>query len=139
MTIFLDCDGVINVLGSRTIVNENCIKILAKIVNKYNADIVLVSTWRFGFLHDFSRCTPQVQELRRKCQKYGFDIHSRTKDLGSRSVEIQTYITEHNINNFLILDDDKSEYQIKFEENYWVNGKIGLSEKDYNKIKKLKF
>ena len=137
MVIFLDCDGVVNSLGDKIIVKDSCIKILGKIVKDYTAKVVLVSTWRFGFLHDYSRCTPQIQELRSKCKNYGFDIYSRTKNLNNRSEEILTYIKEHEIDKFIILDDDKSEYTKIFNENYWVNGNTGLTIKDYNRIKKF--
>ena len=138
MIIFLDCDGVINRIGGSVEVDFNCVEVLSKIVRKLNAEVVLSSTWRFGFTHNLAMCTPQVKNLRTICQQYGFDIIGRTKNLGSRYDEIRDYLDRHNVSEYLILDDDKNEFpNVKDSHLYYVNSKTGLVSKDIKNILRL--
>lgn len=129
MTIFLDIDGVLNQLQPYKL-DEKCIINLANLCINLDANIVLTSSWRLGFTHNFSSCSPQVQELRQLLKHYGVDISGRTKSLGSRYFEIECYIKEYNISEYIILDDDKSEF-VKSDKNlYLINYKTGLTCKD---------
>lgn len=59
MIVFLDIDGVLNQLQ----IDVNCVANLAVLVHRLDAKIVLSSTWRFGYTHNFNYCTPQIQHL----------------------------------------------------------------------------
>ena len=108
--IFLDIDGVLNQLQPNCYLDNNCIKILAEIKEKLQAEIVLTSSWRLGFTHSYDRCTPQIKKLIDEFNKQHIKIRSRTKQLWNRTTEIQTYIQENNVGSYVILDDDKSEH-----------------------------
>ena len=138
MIIFLDCDGVINRIGSSVEVDITCVKVLAKVVKSLNAEVVLTSTWRFGYTHNFDLCATNIKYLRSICKDLGFDIEGRTKNLGNRYNEILDWLTRNNEFNYIILDDDKNEFpNIEDSRVYWVNSKTGLVEKDIRKILKL--
>lgn len=137
MLIFLDIDGVLNQL-QRDYIDETCVANLAVLVHKLNAKIVLSSTWRFGFMHDFSYCTPQIQHLIKVFQSFNLQIWSRTGiKLRTRSKEIQSYLREHP-DDYIVLDDDASLFS-NIKNLYLVNYKTGLTSKDVKKIlKKVK-
>lgn len=69
--------------------------------------------------------------------KIYIDIHSRTKNLGNRSDEILSYIKEHNISNYIIIDDDISEFSVRLPNTYIVNSKTGLVKSDIKKVRRL--
>ena len=129
MVIFLDVDGVLNQL-QRYHLDDRCIKRLARLCSCLNAYIVLTSSWRLGFLHDFKSCSPQIQDLRKRLECYGLDISGRTKSLGDRYIEVDTYVKEHGITKYLILDDDKTEFSRSDKNLYLVKSKTGLTDKD---------
>lgn len=134
--IFLDIDGVLNQLQPNYYLDNNCIKILAEIKEKLQAEIVLTSSWRLGFTHSYDRCTPQIQNLINRFRQYGIKIKSRTRQLGDRTTEIKTYIHENEVDNYIILDDDESEHT-DYTNIYIVNSKTGLTKYDIKKILKL--
>ena len=136
MVIFLDIDGVLNQLQLYKL-DSRCIDCLSLLCKHYNADIVLTSSWRMGYLRDYNKCSPQVKHLIDTLNLHGIKIIGRTKDLKDRYLEIHTYIKEHNIDRYIILDDDKSEFSTLDKNLYIVNFKTGLSMRDVGKIKKL--
>lgn len=98
MIIFLDVDGVLNQL-QRWYIDENCVKILAKICNHFNARIILTSTYRKWYYHKHDKCSKQVQDLIFKLSKYNLRISgiSITELLKSK------ILLKHNINLYLIM------------------------------------
>lgn len=128
--IFLDIDGVLNaynyfytavydifgffgqrkwlvnhfdVFGVRTY----RVFLLWLIVKFTKADIVLSSSWRYGYLNPETRSGRQI-ELAKKLGWFGLSICDVTKRLHMRGDEIQTYLNEHpNIKNYVIIDDEK--------------------------------
>ena len=133
MVIFLDIDGVLNQLQPYRI-DINCVKCLSKICRHFDASVVLTSSWRLGYSRDFNKCTKQIQDLIETFRKYNIDIIGRTKSLSCRAREVETYIQEHNVYNYIILDDDISEFSYKISNLYIVNYKTGLIEKDVKKL-----
>ena len=137
MVIFLDCDGVINQLQPNYYIDEAWVKILGDIVDKLDASVVLSSTWRVGFLHNYDMCTPQIQKLRDVFEKYNIECIGRTKNIGDRQKEIEVYVKDHDIKDFLVLDDDKNEFH-DMTNLYLVKSQTGLTKKDYKAITRLK-
>ena len=132
--IFLDIDGVLNQLQGNYYLDIRCIKNLATLCHKLNAQIVLTSSWRIGYLH-IGSCSPQIEELKAKFARYGIVLNGRVKNLNNRTDEIKEYIDTYQIKRFLILDDDKMEFLNGILPNtYFVDGKKGLTEQDVNKI-----
>lgn len=132
MIIFLDIDGVLNQLQEWHI-DKACVARLGKICNKTKAKIVLISTWRFGYFHNYSMCTPQVKKLLDVFEDNHIEIQGRTKDLGDRQKEIEDYINRRGISEYIILDDDKSLYN-SIKNLYIVNEKTGLTDRDVKEI-----
>jgi len=121
--IFLDVDGVLNQL-QRYHVDENCVRELAKI---YSTDtrIVLISSWRLGFSRNINQCSPQVKNLITCLNKYNMNIMYCTEKLGDRRKEVLNWLQGKNVESYIVLDDDKSEYSSLEELNIYItNSKL---------------
>lgn len=123
--IFLDIDGVLNQLQHWHI-DMNCISVLQEIVKMTDGHIVLSSSWRLGWSRDIKQCTPQVKSLVYFLKEYGLTIEGRTAALNNRLAEIKDYCKRHDIKHFLILDDDKTEFNSIPKNLYLVNPHTGL-------------
>lgn len=132
LTVFLDIDGVLNQLQFGYYLDKKCIDVLTTILSGVDYQIVLTSSWRLGFSHFSEKCTPQIKNL----LEY-INIHSRTKSLGNRSDEVISYIKEHHITNYIIIDDDISEFPVRLPKTYIVSSKTGLVKSDIKKVRKL--
>lgn len=131
MVIFLDLDGVINCEADWVhpyTIRVECVKYLAMLVKALDADVVLTSSWRTGWMRN-GQCTPQIENLKYMFAMQGIKISGRTFNLGDRSCEIDDYCYRHGIADYLILDDDLSLF--KTQKNiYKVNAKRGLTNHD---------
>lgn len=132
MIIFLDIDGVLNQLQDWYIDNK-CVARLGKICKYTQGKIVLISTWRLGYLHNYELCTPQIKKLIDIFNINNIEILGRTRSLNNRQQEIEDYITTRNIKHYIILDDDKSLYS-DIEHLYIINPKTGITDKDVKQI-----
>ena len=107
--IFQDIDGVLNAKSSwKTpfVLNDECIKNFCTFVN------------RDGLA------------------EYGCTIFSRTKDLGNRQKEIIDYLSCHDVDYYVIIDDDESEYQgFELGGVYLIDAETGFTSRDVKKIK----
>lgn len=134
MIVFLDIDGVLNQLQGNYYLDSKCVENLSILCRTLKASIVLTSSWRLGY-SNFGKCSPQIEELKKKFSKYSIKICGRTANLGNRYEEINKYIQDYNINEYIILDDDKNEFMDKMINNlYIINGKKGLTSKDVKSI-----
>lgn len=134
--IFLDVDGVLNQL-QKYHVDRKCVKLLSGVVTS-DVRIVLTSSWRMGFDRNIDKCSEQVKKLRKIMQEYGIDVLYRTEKLGDRREEVLSWLNGKNIDSYVILDDDKSEYSSLNGLNFYlVNHKTGLVQKDIKNILKL--
>ncbi len=150
--IFLDIDGVLNspnytkrykemqTKKERIYKNidDNALNYLQKLQNKYNAKIVLISTWRkWGKSISIDKFKKSIKEdpitedeitedyanLRTLYEKlrleYDLDLDDMTDDLQNRMLEIQLYLLLHKeIEKFVILDDDDENFTEMFEEQF---------------------
>ena len=139
--VFLDVDGVLNgynrwnTLGWNIVckfnseklrnwyreitdpcgVHENKIKLLAKIVHKTGAKVVMSSTWRHSYWKfvngevDYNR--DSVKKLADLLNKYNIDVIDITpkSPRGRRDDEIIAWLSRHEeeVGNFVILDDER--------------------------------
>lgn len=111
--IFLDVDGVLNSrdwlvnnrVRTENSVNPEKVKLLAKIVQKTNAEVVLSSTWRYIPEH------PMFMYLTDILRQNGIKIHSFTPKLdGDRPKEIMEWIDKRQEEvQFISIEDDFSE------------------------------
>lgn len=109
-TVFLDIDGVLNdynttvynnrsdILGKYNISLEK-LELLKLLLNEINGSVVFISALRYD--EDFLELAYSLTEMDIK-------IDGRTPSINdNKSLEILSYLTEHNISNYLILEDDE--------------------------------
>lgn len=111
--IFLDIDGVLNCrstearCGGLIGVDDKKVKLLANIVEKTNAKIVLVSSWKTGWSSDFDDCSKSAQYLVKKLNCAGLHIFAATKDASfNRGEGIQNYLAQFQAESWIVLDDE---------------------------------
>ena len=142
--IFLDIDGVMNSdmyfksvdtrQNNRSRFDPNSVKMITRLIEEFNAIIVISSTWRFG----------AKKELAKELKASGLIKHLH-KDwftpiltLGHRGKEIKMWLDQHpDIKDYLILDDDDEileEHHQKF-----VRTKIydGMQAEHYYKAREI--
>ena len=106
--IFLDIDGVLNTaeyldgIHAFEAMNPVIVAILRHLVESTKAVIVISSTWRHG--------KGWEERVRRVFSQSGWNnppILDKTPDLpGGRGKEIATWLSEHSVTSFVIVDDD---------------------------------
>ena len=129
--VFLDIDGVLNQCQPNCYIDSLCLKVLIKICKKTESKVVLSSSWRVGF-SNFGECSKEIQRLRDMLNEHGVEIIGRTSKLGNRNEEIQEYIKSHNVENYLIIDDDIHEFgNVRPDNLLLTNYKSGLTWNDY--------
>lgn len=113
--IFLDIDGVLNsspymdrVRHEKGFceINEDNVRILSELYHRYNAKIVLSSTWR-----ELSERHPMYIYLEECLRKYNMHIYAKTPYVHEdRPLEIVTWlrIHAHKGDKIIVLDDDFS-------------------------------
>jgi HAD domain in Swiss Army Knife RNA repair proteins len=108
--IFLDIDGVISTDACQRAKKKfwydehtypfdtYCVKAFNMVLQRTGAQIVLSSSWRLFYT---------LEQLAAIFEWNGVAAVpiAITEDLGDRSLEIATFITENKVSNFLILDD----------------------------------
>ena len=109
-TIFLDIDGVLNDYNTTVYNNRNDIlgkynisleklNLLKQLIKEINGKVVFISALRYD--EDFLELAYTLTEM-------DIQIDGRTPRInGNKSLEILSYLTEHNISNYLILEDDE--------------------------------
>ena len=127
--IFLDVDGVLNSVQDRfswTIESDKHLILLACIVRRTNAKIVVSSSWRNCSLLD---------TLKKRLNDFSMSIYDKTKDIGERGLEIKEWLDNHNdIESFVILDDEIFNIKEHFPNNFVKTSmKIGLQKEDAEK------
>lgn len=118
--IFLDIDGVLNtyyttdMCGHFIGVQSDLLDNLAKLVNEFKTKIVLISTWREDWDMNPKKCAKPGVYLNDKFAEHGIKIDDKiTKSPRGtffRGLEIKTYIEEHNVDRFVIIDDEYFDY-----------------------------
>lgn len=150
--IFLDIDGVLNYkectarCGKYMGIDDDKVLLLAHLVKKTGAKIVLVSTWKENW---YTGVNKHMQDdmanyLDKKLRVAGLTIFDKTPDkyeghyLG-RGEGIVVYIHKHNVKRFVILDDCQYDYDACDLTDYWVktNYDVGLTEENVQQAIKL--
>lgn len=162
--IFLDVDGVLNSNKSFKKryynwkknkiwiprLDEENIKLLAKIIEETKAKIVLSSSWRGDFRNGIHNIKIEdSKELLKLFNKYYIEIVGvtptlpRTNDKDEiytswRENEIRYYLNTHtNINNFCVIDDERFDLETFKDYLVQTNKKEGLQERDVEKAIKI--
>lgn len=110
--IFLDIDGVLNCSDSKSRcgsfigIDNKKVKLLKQIVYETGAKIVLSSSWRIGWDKNSELCDSHGVYLNNKLRKSNLFILDRTKSLSYRGEEIKQWIDSHNVEEWVVLDDE---------------------------------
>lgn len=123
--IFLDIDGVLNSEHTlnkscenmdqkiASIISDQLVKNLSYLVEKTDAKIILSSSWRTYFGDNINE--PRnifAMFLVHSLNKYGLKLndmtpYSKGPYSSERGLEIKTYIVKHNIEDYVVIDDEK--------------------------------
>ena len=142
--LFLDIDGVLNSekyfiergKSKETFLEKDLdkekIKMLNYIIQQTNCIIVLSSNWRIFGLEKVN------EALTAKGLEYTIQYRTTTEDM-DRGIQIKKFIDEHDIKNYVILDDDsfdivKHVVPERFIKTTW---KLGLDQNHVNKVIKI--
>lgn len=123
--IFLDIDGVLN---SEHTSNESCenmdqkmasiisdqlVKNLSYLVEKTDAKIILSSSWRIYFNENTKKSNNLFALiLLASLDKHNLELHDmipfvKGQFSSERGLEIKTYIDKHNIEDYVVIDDEE--------------------------------
>ena len=126
--IFLDIDGVLNSnfwndthqreISDGTLVDEEKVKILATLVNRTGAKIILHSGWRFWFDAQLKPLRVEAERLVERLAKEGLSLDGLTPDLTTEEIrrtkkfslvkadEILAWLKLHDdVDGWIVLDD----------------------------------
>jgi len=140
---FFDIDGVLNTSNQWKhlySLNEKCIHEFCHFVKANNLTPVMTSSWRTGFVSTLNPDNlPHVKQLEQLFQQYNVTIADKTPVLNGRSrdKEIQRFLYFHPCDNYMIIDDDSSEYDVLTNKNYFVDAQIGFTNADARTLKRL--
>ena len=148
--IFLDIDGVLDVFISKSYLQTllpEAVERLKVILERTGAEVVVISTWRYGSEKYRSICDargihqqecdnwPQlVQTLEAKGMRI-WDVTPWREDLPTRTAEVLCFLEEHpEVDSYVILDDcygdDYSGSEELRKRLVFVDALKGLQEKD---------
>ncbi len=140
--LFLDVDGVLNCasttdrLGGYVGIDDRKVVILKKIVELFDAVIVLSSSWKDQwYKNDKDRQDIFANTLDRRLSMQGLSIADKTRDSGrNRGEGILNWIRDHGpVSGYLILDDEGFDYASLGIGKHWLQTSFsfggGLSEK----------
>ena len=138
--IFLDIDGVLNSEHTldqtsehnASIICDQYLENLRYIVEKTDAKLILSSSWRVYFEStiddpEHSYGVQLVQAL----AKHNLKLHNTTPFIkgqfsNERGLEIKTYIDQHKIKNYVVIDDEKfSDFEKHLDMSRFIQTKFG--------------
>ncbi len=158
--IFLDIDGVLNSdfwndshqreISDGTLVDEEKIRLLAGLVKRTGAKIVLHSGWRYWFDRELKPQRPEAENLRRMLERENLAIEDITPDHSTEEIrrdktfslvkasEILAYLAAHeDVESWVVLDDlDLHSAEIEARQ-IRTNPGVGLTPEDISKAEKL--
>ena len=122
--IFLDIDGVLNCRSTKDKcgpyrgIEDDKVVLLKKLVNKYDAKIVLVSSWKekwFKASYWKDKQDDLANYLDMKMNSAGLIVYDKTESWYSRYIEVNEYLNRLKrrnivVNNFVIFDDESYKY-----------------------------
>ena len=141
--IFLDIDGVLNNIKVRF--NEESVNVVKELIQKYNAKIVMITSWQGN---GTERRRKWIQQQLEELGIYDIDFIDPNfvgnlcfKDnlsyikIDSRLLGIVNYLQNKSKCNYIILDDDyHNDYKLLCLNHYRTMPLKGLSYKDLPKI-----
>ena len=158
--LFLDIDGVLNSnfwnaghqreISDGTLIDEEKIKLLALLVKRTNAKIILHSGWRTWFDSELKPLRVEAQRLLELLEKEGLYIAGVTPDLTTEEIrktkkfsmvkadEILSWLKAHkDVGRWVVLDDlDLHNVQVE-QHQVKPDATIGLTIEDIGKAEKI--
>lgn len=131
--IFLDIDGVLNNNSDREISSDK-LKLLSELVSKTGADVVLSSSWRYGWNQPrLNQPGTRIYRLKQLLKNNGIVIKDTIGLDLTKSIQIKNYLNTNMISNYIVLDDEP----IDIANLVKTNGNIGLTQSDCQKAFQL--
>lgn len=131
---FFDIDGILNTSADWRIktysFRKDLVKRFCDYCKKNNYEPVMISSWRIGFYgENHEKNTPNIKELEEEFKKNELIIRYKTPELKgkSRDMEIERFLYYHPVERYIIIDDDKNEYQKITKHNYFIDSNIGFN------------
>jgi hypothetical protein len=138
--IFLDIDGVLNSAQYYKTVDSRkkdwkrfdpkVVTLLIKLIEEFNAKIVISSTWRFGAISQLN------DELKKSGLKKYLHKNWKTPQIypSHRGTEIKMWLEKHSgVLNYLIFDDDVNILDDQMEHYVKTNIETGLQKEHFQK------
>ena len=127
--IFLDIDGVLN--NSRTknagedliAIDDGNVRNLKRIIKKTCAEIVLVSSWKECWDKENKDNQGDIaDEIDEKLSHFGLSVYDKTEGgvFFGRGKGVLDYVSAHDAESFVIIDDSASDYIEKGLSDRWV-------------------
>ena len=138
--IFLDIDGVLNsehTLDDRStsdasIICDQYLETLRNIVEKTDAKLVLSSSWRVYFGENINDPRNSLAiNLVKSLAKHNLKLYSSTPFIkgefsNERGLEIKTYIDQHKITDYVIIDDEEfSDFKTHLDMSKFIQTNFG--------------
>lgn len=128
--IFLDIDGVLNTNSDREISNDK-LKLLSELVSKTGADVVLSSSWRYGWNQpEKNQPGTRIYNLKQLLKDNDIVIKDTIGLDLTKSIQIKNYLSTNVINNYVVLDDEP----IDITNLVQTNGDVGLTQSDCQRV-----
>ena len=127
--IFLDIDGVLNTNSDREISNDK-LKLLSELVSKTGADVVLSSSWRYGWNQpEKNQPGTRIYNLKQLLKDNDIVIKDTIGLDLTKSIQIKNYLSTNVINNYVVLDDEPIDSTNLVQ----TDGDVGLTQSDCQK------
>ena len=131
--IFLDIDGVLNTNSDREISNDK-LKLLSELVSKTGADVVLSSSWRYGWNQpEKNQPGTRIYNLKQLLKDNDIVIKDTIGLDLTKSIQIKNYLSTNVINNYVVLDDEPIDSTNLVQ----TDGDVGLTQSDCQRIAHL--
>lgn len=126
--IFTDIDGVLNPHW-KTKWSKNAISIYNKMCKDFDLKPVITSTWRINHTKE------QLQKIFIE-QGIDVEIYDYTPliDQADRGVEINAWLSNNEVDNFVIIDDKTSDIERHIGNVVKVRSWIGLTQEEYDEV-----
>ena len=141
---FFDIDGVLNKSSDWRVklysLDIECVKLFCAFVKKYDLKLIIISSWRSGFISSGNlNNSINIKTLEDILSKYDVQIYSSTPILKgkSRDYEIKRFLFYHPSEQYVILDDDLSEYEEVPLKLILTDSNKGLTKSDLSKARKF--
>ncbi len=158
--IFLDIDGVLNSnfwndahqreISDGSLIDEEKIHLLGRLIKSTNAKVILHSGWKFWFDSNMNPLRKEAENLKNMLKKEGVELEGMTPDYTTEEIrkskkfslvkadEILAWIAEHDsMDAWIVIDDlDLHNEEIK-KHQIRTDANVGLTVEDVREAEKM--